>query len=169
MSQNLVLIGFMGVGKGTIARILAKKTGMFAVDSDDLIESILNRKVKNIFKENGEKYFRDMERETAKWLALHVKNTIISTGGGFFKVDNLNNIGKVIYLQSSFQGIIKRLKSQPNSKQKFEKRPLLKDLEKAKILFDQRELQYREKANILIGVEDKNIETIIEDILKAIA
>jgi shikimate kinase len=155
----------MGVGKGTIARALVRKSGMFGLDSDDLIESIENRKVKTIFEEDGEEYFRAMEKKTAKWLSENVTNTIISTGGGFFKVDDLNKIGKVIYLKSSFEGIIKRLKAQPNAKQKFDKRPLLKDMEKAKALFDERAGQYESKADIIINVENKSINSIIEEIL----
>ncbi|HIP44560.1 MAG TPA: shikimate kinase [Sulfurospirillum arcachonense] len=155
----------MGVGKGTIARALVRKSGMFGLDSDDLIESIENRKVKTIFKEDGEEYFRAMEKKTAKWLSGNVTNTIISTGGGFFKVDDLNKIGKVIYLKSSFDGIIERLKAQPNAKQKFDKRPLLKDMKKAKALFDERADQYELKADIVINVEKRSINSIIEEIL----
>lgn len=165
---NLVLIGFMGVGKGTVARALVRKSGMFGLDSDDLIESIENRKVKTIFEEDGEEYFRAMEKKTAKWLCENVTNTIISTGGGFFKVDDLNSIGKVIYLKSSFEGIIERLNAQPNAEQKFNKRPLLKDLKKAKTLFDERAPQYEAKADIIINVENKNINKIIDNILEEI-
>ncbi len=168
MTTNLILIGFMGVGKGTVARALARKSGMFGVDSDDLIESIENRKVKTIFEEDGEDYFRDMEKKTAKWLSQNVTNTIISTGGGFFKVDDLNKIGKVIYLKSSFEGIIERLKVQPNAKQKFNKRPLLKDMAKAKELFFERAPQYEAKADIIINVENQNLNKIIDNILEEI-
>ena len=165
---NLVLIGFMGVGKGTVARELIKQTGKFGVDCDDLIESMENRKIKTIFKENGEEYFRNLEKQTAKWLEKNVKNTIISTGGGFYKVDNLNKIGKVIYLQSSFDGILTRLKAQPNSEKKLAKRPLLNDIKKATELFKQREPFYKQKADIIINVKDKNIDTIIKNILQEI-
>ncbi len=168
MSQNLVLIGFMGVGKGTVARALVRKSGMFGLDSDDLIESIENRKVKTIFEEDGEEYFRAMEKKTAKWLSTSVTNTIISTGGGFFKVDKLNSIGKVIYLKSSFDGIIDRLKAEPNAEQKFNKRPLLKNMEKAKALFDERAPLYEAKADIIINVEQQNLNTIIDNILEEI-
>jgi len=162
---NLVLIGFMGVGKGTVARALSRKSGMFTLDSDDLIESMENRKVKTIFEEDGEEYFRAIEKKTAKWLSLHVEGTIISTGGGFFKVDELNDIGKVVYLKSSFDGIIERLKAQPNANAKFKKRPLLNDLEKAKSLFEERAPKYESKADIVINVENKSINSIIEEIL----
>ena len=166
MTKNLVLIGFMGVGKGTVARALVRKSGMFGLDTDDLIESIENKKVKTIFEEDGEEYFRAMEKKTAKWLSKNVTNTIISTGGGFFKVDDLNKIGKVIYLKSSFEGIIERLKAQPNAEQKFNKRPLLKDIEKAKALFEERAPIYEAKADIIINVENKIPNIIVKEILQ---
>ena len=156
----------MGVGKGTVARALVRKSGMFGLDTDDLIESIENKKVKAIFEEDGEEYFRAMEKKTAKWLSKNVTNTIISTGGGFFKVDNLNKIGKVIYLKSSFEGIIERLKAQPNAEQKFNKRPLLKDIEKAKALFEERAPIYEAKADIIINVENKLPNIIVKEILQ---
>ncbi len=166
MSKNLILIGFMGVGKGTIARALSKKSGIFAIDTDDLIESLENRKIKNIFKEEGEEYFRELEKKTAKWLEKNVTDTIISTGGGFFKVKNLHKIGKVVYLKSSFEAILKRIKKHPNAKKKLKKRPLLKDLKKAKKLFDTRSVQYEKCADIIIDVEDKDIDKIVKEIME---
>jgi len=166
--SNLVLIGFMGVGKGTIARELIKQTRQFGVDCDDLIESMENRKIKTIFEKDGEKYFRKIEKQTAIWLEKNVTNTIISTGGGFYKVKNLNKIGKVIYLQSSFEGIIERIKAQPNAEAKFKKRPLLNDMKKAKALFDERAPLYEEKADIIINVEKTDLNTIIDNIMEKI-
>ena len=84
-NKNIVFIGFMGVGKGTIARALIQKTKRFGLDTDDLIESMENRKIKAIFEADGEAYFRKLEKKTAKWLEKNVKNAIISTGGGFFQ------------------------------------------------------------------------------------
>ena len=55
--ENIILIGFMGVGKGTVARALVKQSDYFAVDTDDLIESLENRKIKKIFEQSGEPYF----------------------------------------------------------------------------------------------------------------
>ena len=97
--NNIILIGFMGVGKGTVARALVKKSNMFAIDTDDLIESMENRKIKKIFEMEGEPYFRALEKKTALWLQKSVNNTIISTGGGFYKQENINKIGKVVYLK----------------------------------------------------------------------
>jgi shikimate kinase len=158
----------MGVGKGTIARALMKKTKMIGLDTDDLIESMENRKIKTIFELEGETYFRHVEKQTAKWLEKNVNKSIISTGGGFFKVPNLHKIGKVIYLKSSFEAILERLKSHPNAEQKLLKRPLLNDIEKAKNIFDERVQQYEKKADIIIDVENKSIEHIVKEILRKI-
>ena len=57
MADNIILIGFMGVGKGRVARALVGKTGMVAIDTDDLIESLVNMKIRKIFALHGEPYF----------------------------------------------------------------------------------------------------------------
>ena len=81
-------MGFMGVGKGSLARELAKLTGRVTVDTDDLIESMENTKVKKIFEKEGEAYFRECEKQISLWLESSVKNSIISIGGGFYHVGN---------------------------------------------------------------------------------
>ena len=167
-NKNIVLIGFMGVGKGTIARAFIKENKKISLDTDDLIESMENRKIKAIFEEDGENHFRKLEEKIAKWLEKNVKNCVISTGGGFYKVDNLTKIGTVVYLKSSFEGILKRLKEHENAELKLAKRPLLSDLVKAKKLFDEREKAYEAKADITIDVEDKKIKTIVDELLKTL-
>ncbi|PZP13894.1 MAG: shikimate kinase [Aliarcobacter butzleri] len=163
--KNIILIGFMGVGKGTVARALVKKTDMFAIDTDDLIESMENRKIKKIFEDEGEPYFRNLEKKTALWLEKNVSNTIISTGGGFYKQENLNKIGKVVYLKSSFQGILDRINEAPNAQNKLKKRPLLQNIEEAIKLYDSRVKEYEKVAKIVVDVEKKDIQDIIKEIL----
>ena len=158
----------MGVGKGTVARALVKRSDYFAVDTDDLIESLENKKVKKIFKNDGEAYFRSLEKKCATWCQDNLTNTIISTGGGFYKQENIKSIGTIIYLQSDFNRIIEALKLAPNSKKKFKKRPLLKDLKEAKKLYDLRIKEYEKVANITINVEDWDINRITKEILKAV-
>ncbi len=155
----------MGVGKGTVARALVKSSDYFAIDTDDLIESMDNRKVKTIFKEDGEAYFRTLEKRCANWLEENVDNTIISTGGGFFKQENIHKIGKVIYLESSFEGILNRINTAPNAKAKLKKRPLLKDLKIARNLYDQRIKDYKKVSDVTICVENRKMKDIIKDIL----
>jgi len=88
-SNNIVLIGFMGVGKGSVAREVIKHSDYITLDTDDMIESMQNKKIKDIFAQDGESYFRELESDVAKWLESSVKNTLISTGGGFYKQENL--------------------------------------------------------------------------------
>jgi shikimate kinase len=166
--KNIILIGFMGVGKGTIARALVKKSDYFAVDTDDLIQSLENKKIKKIFEENGELYFRKLEKKCALWCETNLQNTIISTGGGFYKQQNIKRIGKVIYLESSFDKIIESLKLAPNSKKKFKKRPLLNDLKEAKKIYNQRVKEYAEVADIIVNIEEYNENKVVKNILKAI-
>ena len=163
--NNIILIGFMGVGKGTVARALVKKSNMFAIDTDDLIESMENRKIKKIFEMEGEPYFRALEKKTALWLQKSVNNTIISTGGGFYKQENINKIGKVVYLKSSFQGILDRINEAPNAENKLKKRPLLQNMEEAIKLYNLRASEYEKVAHIVVDVEKKDLKDIVKEIL----
>lgn len=163
--NNIILIGFMGVGKGTVARALVKESSMYAIDTDDLIESMENRAIKKIFANDGEAFFRNLEKKTALWLENSVDNTIISTGGGFYKQENLKNIGTVIYLKSSFDGILKRIKKAPNAKNKLKKRPLLQDKKEALKLYNTRIVEYQRVADIVIDVENRDLKDIVIDIL----
>ncbi len=158
----------MGVGKGTVARELVKNSNYFSIDTDDLIESIENKKIKKIFAQDGEAYFRALEKKCALWCEENIANTIISTGGGFYRQENLKKIGKVIYLESSFEKIIEALKNAPDSKKKFKKRPLLKDLDEAKKIYKLRIDEYKRVADIVVNVEDWDIKRIVNEILNQI-
>jgi shikimate kinase len=164
MKKNIILIGFMGVGKGTTARAYAKKYGSFIIDTDDLIESKENREIKKIFKKQGEKYFRSLEQDCANWIEKSVDNTLISCGGGFYKVNNLQKLGTVILLDASFEWIYNRLLTAKNSKEKLKKRPLFSEPKKAEDLYNQRVEDYKKVADFVINVEEKDRENIIEEI-----
>lgn len=158
----------MGVGKGTIARALVQSTDYFAVDTDDLIESIENTKIKKIFEHKGEHYFRNLEKKCAIWCEENLQGTIISTGGGFYKQANIKNIGKIIYLQSTFDRILEGIHNSPNAKKKLKKRPLLKDLDQAKKIYNQRVKEYEEVSDIIINVEAQDTQKTVKEILEAI-
>ena len=188
--NNIILIGFMGVGKGTVARAMVKEVEMvglashfrmgekeeagmvginshfqYVIDTDDLIESMENRAIKKIFAVDGEAYFRNLEKKTALWLESSVDNTIISTGGGFYRQENLKNIGTVIYLKSSFDGILKRIKKAPNAKNKLKKRPLLQNKKEAIKLYNTRVKEYEKVADIIVDVENRDLKLIVKEIL----
>jgi shikimate kinase len=168
MAKNIILIGFMGVGKGRTARELASLTGNFAVDTDDLIESLTKTKIRQIFSTRGEAFFRKIEQQTADWLKKNVSSTIVSTGGGFFMVNNIKKLGRVVYLHSSVEGIISSIESHPKAEKKIKKRPLLQDLGQARKLYKARLPLYRKAADYEINVEGKEIAAVAREILEHI-
>jgi shikimate kinase len=166
--KNIVLIGFMGVGKGSVAREMVKRSRFVSVDTDDIIESMENRKIKKIFSEEGEEYFRALERKVARWLQKKVEGTLISTGGGFFKVPNLKKIGTVVFLNAPFEMIYNRILEHADAEKKLRKRPLFQDVERARTLYEERLPLYLKAADIVIDVTDKEMITIAREILKKV-
>ncbi len=158
----------MGVGKGSVAREVVKNSSYIAIDTDDLIESMENRKIKKIFEEDGESYFRELEKNIAKWLEKNVQNTLISTGGGLYKQENLKKIGIIVLLDSPFDAIIERIKKHPNAARKLKKRPLLQDLKKAKALYEERRPEYLKVADIVIDVTNKSAKECSKELLKKV-
>lgn len=165
--MNISLIGMMGSGKTTIARILTEKlTGFALIDTDSLIITKEKHTINEIFEENGENYFRKIESEILKDV-LKNDNQIISTGGGIIKsVDNLRLLKEnsvVFYLKASPDTLYERVK---NNKE----RPLLNVeamREKIIILLDERENFYQ-KAHHIIITDNKTPDIIVNEILKEI-
>ena len=166
--KNIILIGFMGVGKGSVAREVVKNSDYIAIDTDDLIESMENKTIKKVFVEDGEAHFRALEKKVANWLQKSVKNTLISTGGGFYKQKNIKDIGIVVLLDSPFDKIIKRIKAHPNAAKKLKKRPLLADLQKAEELYNERLPEYKALADIVIDVTNKSALECTKELLKKV-
>jgi len=159
-SENIVLIGFMGSGKSSVGRLLSKKSGRYFLDADALIESVQGRVISSIFENYGEEYFRELEIESARWMAECVKGSIISTGGGMpLVVERLHDIGKVVYLKLPFEKILDRISAEERTK-----RPLFQDIEKAKNLFKLREEIYEEQAQITVNA-DRPLEAVVDEIL----
>ena len=151
--DNIILTGFMGSGKSTIGRILAKDLRSYFLDTDSLIETFENMKIKDIFEKFGEDKFRDMERYCFEWIKKDVRNTVISVGGGFpVFIPEIKEAGIVIYLRVDFEDILKRM-----NKEEIEKRPLFKDKEKAKELFLKRDKIYEKLADYIIENKDMSV------------
>ena len=120
----IYLIGFMGSGKTTAGKKLARKLAYNFVDLDSLIESETGMSIQNYFGEFGEEKFRLLEQKTLK-STFAFKNTVVSTGGGapcfFNNIDEINSKGLSIYLKADINLIISRLQGGKN------KRPLIKN------------------------------------------
>jgi len=122
--QKLFLIGYMGSGKTTVGKQLAKKLNLQFIDMDLFIENRYRKSISAIFEEKGEAGFREIERKTLHEI-IDFENVVISTGGGlpcfFDNMDVMNQVGITIYLKVSVEELARRLR---NGKQQ---RPLLKD------------------------------------------
>src|SRR5438034_2667655 len=81
MADNVVLVGFMGAGKSSVGRLLARRLGRCLVETDDMITAKEGRSIPAIFAAHGEAYFRAAEDEALRLLALK-RGDVIATGGG---------------------------------------------------------------------------------------
>ena len=125
--MKIFLVGYMGCGKSSLGRKVAKAGGMRFVDMDSIIEQREGASVNDIFRYEGEEYFRQLERAIIDELAQSDEDLVISTGGGVptwqDNMQRINQIGKSVYLRRTAQQIASRLS--PHGRQK---RPKLRGL-----------------------------------------
>ncbi len=130
--MTFFLIGFMGSGKTHWGKIWAAKYGFTFIDLDEAIEKSEGKSIANIFEIKGEDYFRKVESEALKSLD-NIENTIIACGGGtpcfFENLQWMQEKGTTIYLSTTVQEILQRVYEEQ------EKRPLLKTMNQAELLF----------------------------------
>ncbi len=158
--SNIAFIGFMGSGKSTISKVLAKKTGLKSVEIDRLIIEKTGMEISAIFSQFGEDYFRDIEEEVLKQV-LRVDGQIISCGGGIILRESNRNLLKLkainCWLDNSAETAISRMKQSD--------RPLLSTenpLETAKKLINERTALYQEVADLKLNTENLSIDEIAE-------
>ena len=154
----MILTGFMGSGKSTVGRELAKELNTYFLDTDILIENFEGMSINEIFKNFGEEKFRKMEKKCFEWIKKDVQNTVVSVGGGFpVFIPEIKEAGIVIYLKVTFDDILNRM-----NEEEIKKRPLFKNTNKAKELFEKRDEIYLKLADYVI--ENKNLKKTIQKI-----
>ncbi|MCR5273540.1 MAG: shikimate kinase [Lachnospiraceae bacterium] len=166
LDSNIVLIGFMGCGKTTVSKGLKRKYGMDIVEMDGIIEEREGKSISDIFKDNGEEYFRNLETDLLKEMQSR-KNTIISCGGGTplreVNVAEMKKNGKVFLLTAKPETILNRVKNSHN-------RPLLegnKNVEFIENLLEQRRDKYEACADVVIATDGRSVDDICEEIMDA--
>jgi shikimate kinase len=111
MTDNIILIGFMGAGKSSVGRILARRLGRCFVETDEMIIGREGRSIPEIFAERGEAYFRGLEEETLALLRLK-QGEVIATGGGLpcreGRPEALRALGTVVWLAGEFHTLYER-------------------------------------------------------------
>ena len=162
MFKNIILTGFMGVGKTSVGTRLAKDMGYAFVDTDTLIETDQKTTITEIFSTFGEPYFRDVESRIIKQ-ALENEGQVLSTGGGAVIRDEnraaFKQAGIVICLFARPEVIFGRIKQETH-------RPLLQapdPLAKIRELLDSREKWYRQ-ADLMVDTSDKSVDDVISEI-----
>jgi len=130
--MNIFLMGFMGCGKSTIGKKLAKLIDYDFIDFDRLIEEKVQLSINDIFKQKGERYFRELETDVLN--QLNINNTVISLGGGTpcynENIALINQKGLSIYLKMSKKVLAQRLVESKT------KRPLIDDIKNNPVLLN---------------------------------
>jgi shikimate kinase len=160
---NLALIGFMGTGKSSVGRLVADHLHFEFLDTDHLIEIRAGKTINEIFAQNGEATFRELEANLVQELASRTQ-TVISTGGGLpinpANLSNLKQHALVVCLWSSPEKIFERVREQSH-------RPLLQTpdpLAKIRSLLTQREPFYKQ-ADILLNSEFRSIREVAQQVI----
>lgn len=129
--KRIFLIGYMGAGKTTAGRELAKELDLDFIDLDHFIQARYQKTISQIFQEVGESEFRIIESSMLKEVG-EFENVVISTGGGtpcfFDNIDYMNKVGTTVYLRATPEALSERLNTCK------EKRPLIKDKSKEELL-----------------------------------
>jgi shikimate kinase len=111
MPDNVVLVGFMGAGKSSVGRLLARRLGRCLVETDDMITAKEGRSIPEIFAAEGEAYFRAAEDEALALLGLK-SGEVVATGGGLpcreGRPEALRALGSVIWLDGDFDVLYRR-------------------------------------------------------------
>lgn len=161
---NIVLIGFMGSGKTSVGIRLSYKLRRPFLDTDKTIEQREGRSINDIFATDGEAYFRTLETNLLRELSERLHDQILSVGGGTpLREENcmlLKQIGTVVYLRVRPETVYNRLRGD-NS------RPLLQGedpLMKINGLLMERKAIYEAAADIIVDVDDKNMDAVLESI-----
>ncbi len=168
MKTNIALIGFMGVGKTSVAKILAKMLGKKLIHLDKIIEHNAGKPISDIFRHEGEIAFRELEIETTRQVAVG-NNQVIDCGGGIvlnkINIDRLKERAIVIYLTASPEIIIQRIDTDSTI------RPLLAKGKRAlsiKEMMEFRQPFYDTAADIKIDTSCLDISATVDIIIDAL-
>ena len=168
MKTSIALIGFMGTGKTVVGKALAEKLGKEFIELDALIERQAGKTIPEIFQQDGEIAFRELEIEAAREVSQR-KNVIIACGGGIvlnkINIDRLKQESVIVYLTASPEVILRRTSSDRNE------RPLLEATDKAsevRRLLQFREPFYERAAGITIDTSKLDINSVVARIIEKV-
>ena len=160
-TDKIYLVGFMGAGKSSVARVLARRLDWKAEDIDALIERAERRDIPTIFRDAGEPYFRARERETLIGL-LPERGAVVASGGGTFADASNRELmlrdGGVIWLDAPFTTVLQRVPLDG-------RRPLAADRLGMEQLYNQRLAAYRQ-AHLRVDAGRGSVEELVDFIVE---
>jgi len=168
MKTSIALTGFMGTGKTAVGKALAERSGKEFIELDSLIEQKAGKAIPEIFQQDGEITFRELEIEVTKEVSQR-RNVVIACGGGVvlnkINIDRLKKECLVVYLTASPRVILKRTSGDKSE------RPLLKAADKAltiRELLKFRKPFYERAADIKINTSKLDINSVVEQIISKV-
>ena len=165
----ITLIGYRATGKTTLARMLAERLGWDWIDADVEIERRAGKTIAEIFAEDGESVFRDLEADVTQELCEQEKLVLAAGGGAPLRPESrraMRHCGKVVWLQARPETVLARMTGDVTTAQR---RPELTNksaLDEIVHLMDERESIYRETAHIEVDTESKTPRQLTDEIIQ---
>lgn len=160
-ADKVYLVGFMGAGKTTVARALAKRLDWRLEDIDDRIAQRERRDIPTIFRQDGEPYFRGVEREEVIGL-LPARGMVVATGGGTFVDPTTRELllrdGAVVWLDAPLATILERVPVDG-------RRPLAADRIEMERLYNQRLMAYSQ-SHVRLDASRRSVEELVDQIVE---
>ncbi len=162
LTKPVFFIGFMGAGKTSISQQIAVTCGVASIDADEYLELREDRIIADIFADDGEEAFRDIETDVLRDLAGRSPR-LIGCGGGVVtkRPENaqiMKESGFVVYLKVSADGAAARI---PNT----DSRPMFKNLDTARKTIVEREPQYEAAADVAVETEGRSIREVADEVV----
>jgi shikimate kinase len=160
-SDNVILVGFMGAGKSSCGRLLARRLGRCFIETDDMIVARAGRSIPEIFREDGEEQFRRLEGEAVDALRLK-SGEVIATGGGLpcrdGRMEALRALGTVVWLRGDLTVLLDRAARVGG-------RPMLeRSAEEIEALYRAREPYYA-RAHVTVDTAGLGVDQVVSRVL----
>lgn len=166
--MNLFLVGYRGTGKSTLGKLLADRLGLSFVDADARLEQQAGRSIVEIFAQQGEHTFRELEARVLTELTAGTDQVVATGGGVVLREENraaLRRSGPVIWLQASPETIDARLQSDPSTSSR---RPALTTegpLAEIRKLLAARQSYYEQVADFAVSTDQTTLDAVVDEIV----
>ena len=165
--RNVILVGFMGTGKSTVGKLVARTLGFRFVDTDEMIVRKAGKRIPAIFEEVGEEGFRRIESGVLEDL-VHEDGLVVSTGGGIVcgpgNIERMHQFGRVVWLTASEETIWRRVSRNRS-------RPLLDNenpRETIHRLLEARREMYEKASHLTVGTDDLTAHEVAFGVVESV-